>query len=216
MTTMCLINLSMGWVPGLGFTISHGKQFQKHRSLIQQAFTPQKIKEYSHIQTKEAHRLALHLLERPNDSEAMLSRSVTSHVSPSGTEYKLNEVSIFFSFSTAIIMQVTFGHEIVSDNDPYLELAWESGYAVTHCGPIGNTPVDLFPVRKCTQNHCSHDVGLKQSTVEYLPSWFPGTHFAQKAREFRSCVRRLHDFPFSEVQRQMVGMYLVFVISCKT
>lgn len=66
----------MGWVPGLALTISHGKQFQKHRRLIQQAFTRQKIEEYSHIQTKEAHRLALHLIERPDDREAMLSRSV--------------------------------------------------------------------------------------------------------------------------------------------
>lgn len=66
----------MGWVPGLALTISHGKQFQKHRRLIQQAFTRQKIEEYSHIQTKEAHRLALHLIERPDDREVMLSRSV--------------------------------------------------------------------------------------------------------------------------------------------
>jgi hypothetical protein len=47
-----------------------------------------------------------------------------------------------------MIMQVAFGHEVVSDDDPYLEIARQGGYALTNCGPIGNTPVDLFPLRK--------------------------------------------------------------------
>lgn len=66
----------MGWTPNLAFTISHGKKFQVARRLIQQAFNRQKIEEYSHIQTREAHRLALDLLERPDGREAMLSRLV--------------------------------------------------------------------------------------------------------------------------------------------
>lgn len=139
----------MGWVPGLGFTISHGKQFQKHRHLIQGALTRQKIKEYSQIQTKEAHRLALHLGERTGDREALLSRSVFPRSPAPGIKHELRVPD--FSFSTAIIMQVAFGHEVVSDDDPYLEIARQCAYAVSNCGPIGNTPVDLFPLRECSK-----------------------------------------------------------------
>lgn len=45
-------------------------------------------------------------------------------------------------------MQVVFGHEVLDDNDLYLEIAKDGGSALTNCGPIGNTPVDLFPLRE--------------------------------------------------------------------
>ncbi len=45
-------------------------------------------------------------------------------------------------------MRVAYGHEIVSDDDPYVEIAKDSGYALTHCGPPGGTPVDMFPIRR--------------------------------------------------------------------
>ncbi len=67
----------MGWDLTLPF-IGYGKKFQKHRRLIQQPFTRQEIKKYHHIQTKEAHRLALNLLEHPDNREEMIGRSVTS------------------------------------------------------------------------------------------------------------------------------------------
>ncbi len=45
-------------------------------------------------------------------------------------------------------MRVAYGHEILSDDDPYIEIAKNSGHALTHCGPPGNTPIDLFPIRR--------------------------------------------------------------------
>lgn len=137
------MSFRMGWVPTLTF-IGYGKKFQKHRRLIQQTFTRQQIEQYRHIQIKEAHRLALNLLEHQDEREAMLRRSVLN-LSPLSTE---NETLQLFSFSTSIIMRIAYGHEVVSDDDPYVEIARESGYAFTHCGPAGSTPVDLFPIRE--------------------------------------------------------------------
>ncbi len=63
----------MGWVPTLTF-VGYGKTFQKHRRLLQQSFSRQKVEQYSHIQLREARRLAINLLEHPDDREAMLRR----------------------------------------------------------------------------------------------------------------------------------------------
>ncbi|KAJ3574043.1 hypothetical protein NP233_g2018 [Leucocoprinus birnbaumii] len=151
----------MGWVPNVTF-MHYGKRFQKHRRLMQQYFSRQKVVQYRPQQLREAHRLALNLLDHPDEREAMLRR-----------------------FSTSIIMSIAYGHEILSDDDPYVQIAADSGYSLSHCGPAGSTPVDLFPI------------------LQHLPSWFPGTFFAWKAREFNQHIRRLYEYPFSEVQRQM-------------
>jgi len=52
------------------------------------------------------------------------------------------------SFSTSIIVAITYGYEVLSDDDPFAQLVKEMGHAASHCGPIGGTPVDLFPI--CT------------------------------------------------------------------
>ncbi|KAF5347272.1 hypothetical protein D9756_009969 [Leucocoprinus leucothites] len=152
----------MGWVPTLTF-IGYGKRFQKHRRLLQQYFSKQKVVQYQPIQLREARRLALNLLDNPGEHEAMTRR-----------------------FSAAIIIRIAYGHEIKSDDDPYIKIVEDTGHAVTHCGPPGSTPVDLFPI------------------LQYFPSWFPGTYFAEKAREFNKYIRALHEYPFSQVRKQMV------------
>ena len=50
-------------------------------------------------------------------------------------------------FTTAIVMKIAYGHDIVSDDDHYLKLTDEIGSAVNNSGPVGNTPV-LHPVRQ--------------------------------------------------------------------
>ncbi|KAJ3574049.1 hypothetical protein NP233_g2020 [Leucocoprinus birnbaumii] len=153
----------MGWVPTLTF-IGYGKRFQKHRRLLQQYFSKQKVVEYQPIQLREARRLALNLLDNPGKHEDMTRR-----------------------FSTSIIIRIAYGHEIKSDDDPYIKIAEDSGYALTHCGPPGGTPIDLFPA------------------LQHFPSWFPGTYFAGKAREFNKYIRALHEYPFAEVRKEMAA-----------
>lgn len=63
-------------------------------------------------------------------------------------------------FCTAIVMRVGAGHQINSDHDPYIAIARESSHAISNAGSPGSTPVDYFPF------------------LQYLPSWFPGTHYA--------------------------------------
>lgn len=44
-------------------------------------------------------------------------------------------------------MYVAYGHRIVSNDDPYLKIAEDVNHLATHSGPIGGTPVDMFPFR---------------------------------------------------------------------
>lgn len=44
-------------------------------------------------------------------------------------------------------MRVTYGHQILSDDDEYVKLANISLESVSEVGVPGGTPVDLFPIR---------------------------------------------------------------------
>lgn len=55
---------------------------------------------------------------------------------------------MFGSFATSVVLHIAYGHEILSDVDPYVQITADSSYAITHCGPPGGTLVDLFPIRR--------------------------------------------------------------------
>lgn len=57
------------------------------------------------------------------------------------------QVFTYDRFSTAIIIRIAFGHQILSDDDPYLKMAETISYALSNSGPPGSTPVDFFPFR---------------------------------------------------------------------
>jgi hypothetical protein len=78
---------------------------------------------------------------------------------------------------------------------------------MTNTGSPGGTPVDIFPFRM----YASYDilsVRIKQLVVRHFPSWFPGAYYTGVARRAYPAVRRLHDFPLSQVQEQMVFIFM--------
>ncbi|KAF9446807.1 cytochrome P450 [Macrolepiota fuliginosa MF-IS2] len=94
---------------------------------------------------------------------------------------------IIRGFGVSVIVRIAFGHDMASENDPnYDDIVQRNSVTLTQCGPPGGTVVDLFPI------------------LQHFPSWFPGTFFANRAREFHSIVRRLHDYPLAQVQQQML------------
>ena len=48
--------------------------------------------------------------------------------------------------SFSIIAAITYRYEVLSNNNPFAQLVKERDHAISHCGPIGGTPVDLFPI----------------------------------------------------------------------
>ncbi|KAL4256194.1 cytochrome P450 family protein [Pleurotus pulmonarius] len=155
------VYVMMGWDPDVAF-LPYGPRFRKHRKLLHSHFTQQAIVQFQPIQLQNAHILAKGLLENKGDYHHLLSR-----------------------YTTAIVMRIAYGHQILSDDDEFIQVANDSGYAQNNGGPPGGTMVDLFPI------------------LQYFPSWFPGTHFATFAREWRWAVEKLYTLPYEHVKRQM-------------
>jgi len=63
----------MGWVPNLAFT-GYGRTFRKHRRLYEQHLSRQSIVQYRAIQLRETRRLALNLVDNPDQRETMIRR----------------------------------------------------------------------------------------------------------------------------------------------
>lgn len=59
----------------------------------------------------------------------------------------------YIRFSTAIIAQVAFGHQITTDDDPYIKITEGTGHAQSNAGSPGSTIVDVFPFRS-SHIHC--------------------------------------------------------------
>ncbi|KAJ7622192.1 cytochrome P450 [Roridomyces roridus] len=88
-------------------------------------------------------------------------------------------------FATGIVTQLVSGHRIESDDDIYLRMTDMVAESLTRAEQApGATAIDFFPFLK------------------YFPSWFPGTYYANMAREWYPTVRELHTFPVEEVKKQ--------------
>lgn len=84
-------------------------------------------------------------------------------------------------------------------------MAENVGHTASNSGPPGATAVDFFPFREyCFVNNCLFTSHLDITSVKHFPSWFPGTFYANFARNHRAIVRELHDYPYNAVKEQLV------------
>ncbi|KAF9002128.1 putative O-methylsterigmatocystin oxidoreductase [Cyathus striatus] len=151
----------MGWTRTLSM-LPYGKRFQKHRRLLQEYLNQKQCLTYQPLQTQLARRLLVRLVDNPQDWRSHFER-----------------------FSTEIIVKIAYGMDIISDDDPYIDISATALHSLSSCGSLGSTPVDFIPLLK------------------YFPSWFPGTYYAFKARSFYPAVRKMHEYPFEAVMRQL-------------
>ncbi|KAJ6499498.1 cytochrome P450 [Mycena vulgaris] len=88
-------------------------------------------------------------------------------------------------FVTGIITQIVAGHTIFSDNDPYLRMSSMVLESLSRAGPSpAGTAIDSFPF------------------LQHFPRWFPGTHYAGVAEQWRSTGRELYELPLRTVRAQ--------------
>ncbi|KAF7309103.1 Cytochrome P450 [Mycena kentingensis (nom. inval.)] len=98
---------------------------------------------------------------------------------------KTEQYEPFFSrFATTLSVHLMTGHQIVSEDDPYLSLGEAVFHTLAETGPPGATGVDVLPI------------------LRYFPGWFPGAHYAGVARSLYKIVRRMYEEPIANVQKQ--------------
>ncbi|KAH9857798.1 cytochrome P450 [Lenzites betulinus] len=88
-------------------------------------------------------------------------------------------------FTSALTLKIAYGHQIESDDDEYIKLTEAITLALDETGDPGTSPVDFLPYLK------------------HLPWWLPGCWFNRVVHKWSWAIRRFHDYPFQEVQRQM-------------
>ncbi|CAL1709588.1 unnamed protein product [Somion occarium] len=151
----------MGWGDTLAF-LPFGEKFQLQRKLIQTPLTRPGAAMFRGQQVIQARIMMSKLLKNPKHFEHIAMR-----------------------YATAIIIEMAYGHRVVSDDDVYVEIAEGINKTITDAGTPGMTPVDVFPI------------------LRHVPAWFPGAWFAKVARDAVPVVTKFRNFPFQEVQRQM-------------
>lgn len=110
-------------------------------------------------------------------------------------------------YVTSIILQVAYGLQIKTDDDPFVKITLDAGYAIANGGPPGSTPIDFFPFRKRLSNMYEAlyiKLTARSATVRHLPSWFPGCHYAGFARDNKFAIDALINYPYDQVIRLMV------------
>lgn len=86
----------------------------------------------------------------------------------------------------AIILKLSYGYEILEDEDPLVELVDRAMKQLSEVTTPGAFIVDVFPL------------------LQYLPAWLPGTGFRKLAREWKHTLQQMADVPHQFVKRQMV------------
>ncbi len=129
----------IGWDSILVF-LPYSQRFRKHRQLLHSHFGPHTGPKFQPIQLQNALILAQGLMENTKDYQHLLGR----YWSPLNLDSL--ELTSCARYTTAIVMRIAYGHQIISDDDEFVRIAHDSGYTLNNSGPPGGTAVDLFPI----------------------------------------------------------------------
>ncbi|KAJ6580679.1 cytochrome P450 [Mycena capillaripes] len=151
----------MGWDFGIGF-MKYGDRWRSHRKLLHEAFNIAAIKQFRPQVQAATHELLRRMVRDPRD--------VMEH---------------FRHMAGALMMDVTYGIDVHSSDDPYIHIAKNAMHGLSVASIPGAFLVDTIPALK------------------YVPEWVPGAGFQRKAREWRKVTRDLMEVPFAEAKRKI-------------
>ncbi|KAH9849077.1 cytochrome P450 [Lenzites betulinus] len=89
--------------------------------------------------------------------------------------------------AAAIMLMMTYGYEVQSENDPLVAIVSEANEQFAKCVMAGSFLVNILPV------------------LAYIPGWVPGAGFKKIAVEWRKTLDRTIDWPFDFVKRRMTS-----------
>ncbi|OCH95809.1 cytochrome P450 [Obba rivulosa] len=153
----------MGW-SWLFSTQPYGTWWRKHRTLFHQHFQVNSIEQYYPVQLKESYVMLRNLLDSPENFYLHIRRT-----------------------TAAIVIKITYGHQIAPEGDWYVALADKAITTLGKAGIFGTYIVDYLPFLK------------------HVPEWFPGAGFKRQAAEWRQWNREMLNRPFDMVKEQVLS-----------
>ncbi|KAG6917174.1 hypothetical protein DXG01_003610 [Tephrocybe rancida] len=151
----------IGWNWALPL-VPYGEKFRRHRRYLGQYFAKQCLPNYYHIQLKEARRLMNDFLDDPDNFRQHIER-----------------------MAGAVIMEIVYGHEVISIDHTFLQVASKGGRTIAAAGTVGAHIVDLIP------------------PLRFIPDWFPGAGFKRLPPGTREDLLAMRDVPFNFVKDKM-------------
>ncbi|KAJ6580641.1 cytochrome P450 [Mycena capillaripes] len=151
----------MGWDFGIGL-MNYGDRWRSHRKILHDAFHIGAAKQFHTQELAAAHTLLRRILQDPRD--------VMEH---------------FRHMMGALMMDVTYGIDVRSSDDPYITLAKDAMHGFSVATIPGAFLVDTIPALK------------------YVPEWAPGAEFKRKARQWKKITRDLLEVPFSAAKQNI-------------
>jgi len=158
-----LLNDLMGW-QNASTHVRYGPRFRKHRRFIQQTFNSQAVASLRPVQEREICYLIQNLIDKPERISQHLQR-----------------------FAAAMIIKVTYGTDVTSNDDPFVQLAQRAGSLTIQSGTPAATLVDYIPVMK------------------YIPTWAPLAGFKRNAGIVKEAVDSMFNVPYEMVKSQMIS-----------
>ncbi|KAH8114941.1 cytochrome P450 [Phellopilus nigrolimitatus] len=141
--------------------LPYGDRSRTQRRLMQQYLSPQAVNSLRPLQAEQVRILLKNLLDFPEEFR-----------------HHINQMS------SASLVKFTYGHDIVSGEDKFVNLAIDATSRGTAAGIPGMTPVDLFPI------------------LRHIPTWFPGAGFKREALITRKLSDMVTEVPFNKVKEE--------------
>ncbi|KAL0960673.1 hypothetical protein HGRIS_005702 [Hohenbuehelia grisea] len=136
--------------------------YKQHRNMFHKYFQSKVVSNYHHIQLKHTHTLLRNLLHDCSQLDHFVRRT-----------------------TAAIVLEITYGHQVAEQGDHYVTLADRAMAGVTQSGNFGTFMVDYIPILK------------------YVPEWMPGAEFKRKARGWKKLALEMLNYPFTMVKDRL-------------
>ncbi|KAI3612779.1 cytochrome p450 [Moniliophthora roreri] len=151
----------MGW-QNASTHMRYGPRFRKHRRFIHQTFNQQASHCLKPIQERETLTLVHGLIQTPENFIQHIRR-----------------------FAAATILKVTYGADVKSVDDVYVQLAERAGTLTVQSGTPAATLVDFFPF------------------LRHIPTWAPLSGFKRNAEVVKEAVDKMMNVPYEMVKKEM-------------
>lgn len=115
----------MGWAPTLTW-LRWGPRMQRHRKILQPAFSKSQVRQYQENQRKQALLCLRSILDDPANWNSSIRR-----------------------FAVAIVLNIAFGVEVEGLNSPWIKIADDAADAISNSGAPASSIVDRFPASTC-------------------------------------------------------------------